>query len=154
MEKEENDNMKNLLLCFTALLTLTACGRNIFSKYAPDEFAVESRAPLTVPPNFNLRAPVKESVHDHRQAQIRAQRAHGAKAVTTQNTELSAGERALLSKTGADQTDDSIRDEVDRETAQIIEKAKKPKVGEVTGQKIGAPDEAVYVTDRDGRITQ
>lgn len=155
MEKEEKTDMKNLLLCFIAFCALSACGRNIFSKYAPDEFAVESRAPLTLPPNFDLRAPVNETSHDHQQAQIRAQKAHGAEVNTAEKTqELSAGDRALLSKTGGDQVDDSIRDEVDRETAQIKKEGKKPKVGEVTGKKIAAPDEAAYVTDHDGKIVE
>lgn len=146
--------MKNLLLCLTLIFALTACGRNIFSKYAPDEFAVESRVPLTLPPEYTLRAPTNQTTHDHKQAQIRAQQAHGVDTKAPEQTELSAGERALLAKTGADQTDDSIRDEVNRDTARIKAEGAKPKIGQITGKKIAAPDEAVYVTDADGKITQ
>jgi hypothetical protein len=44
-----------------ALLGLTGCSdwRQVIGldQPAPDEFAVESRAPLTIPPDFNLRPP-------------------------------------------------------------------------------------------------
>jgi hypothetical protein len=45
------------------LLTLTVSGCSDFKKMvgiektSPDEFAVESRAPLTIPPDFDLRPP-------------------------------------------------------------------------------------------------
>ena len=53
-----------VLLAVTGLgtaLLLSGCGsfkRDIgLEPTAPDEFAVESRAPLTIPPDFNLRPP-------------------------------------------------------------------------------------------------
>jgi hypothetical protein len=47
--------------CLAAALALTGCSnwRQVIGldQPAPDEFAVESRAPLTVPPEFSLRPP-------------------------------------------------------------------------------------------------
>ncbi|MBV8889529.1 MAG: DUF3035 domain-containing protein [Alphaproteobacteria bacterium] len=49
------------LLCLGAAASLSACGdfrRAIgLDRPSPDEFAVESRAPLTIPPDFDLRPP-------------------------------------------------------------------------------------------------
>src|SRR5579864_9767964 len=47
--------------CLSASLLLTGCSnfRRIvgLDQRGPDEFAVESRAPLTIPPEFDLRPP-------------------------------------------------------------------------------------------------
>jgi hypothetical protein len=47
--------------CVSLLMLLTACTsvKQILGMdtQGPDEFAVESRAPLTIPPDFNLRPP-------------------------------------------------------------------------------------------------
>ena len=49
------------VLCSTCLLLLPGCSdlkRSIgLERTSPDEFAVESRAPLTMPPDFELRPP-------------------------------------------------------------------------------------------------
>ena len=47
--------------CFGASLVLSGCGEFRqaigMDRAGPDEFAVESRAPLTIPPDFDLRPP-------------------------------------------------------------------------------------------------
>jgi hypothetical protein len=49
------------LLCLTCALLISGCTdlkKAIgLERTSPDEFAVESRAPLTMPPDFNLRPP-------------------------------------------------------------------------------------------------
>jgi hypothetical protein len=49
------------VVCIAAVLLLSACTdfkRAVgIEKTAPDEFAVEQRAPLTIPPDFDLRPP-------------------------------------------------------------------------------------------------
>ena len=49
------------VLCFAGALFTSGCSdlkkAMGLEKSAPDEFAVESRAPLTMPPDFNLRPP-------------------------------------------------------------------------------------------------
>ena len=50
-----------VLLCGAALLPLAGCGglREMagLQKKSPDEFAVTTKAPLVIPPDFNLRPP-------------------------------------------------------------------------------------------------
>jgi hypothetical protein len=51
-----------VVVCFAAGSLLSACGGNWkqaigIEPTSPDEFAIESRAPLTIPPDFNLRPP-------------------------------------------------------------------------------------------------
>ena len=50
-------------IAIAALMTLTACGENVreafgLARNTPDEFAVRARAPLSIPPNYDLRPPV------------------------------------------------------------------------------------------------
>jgi hypothetical protein len=101
-------------------------------KAPPDEFAVVSGAPLTMPPDFNLRPP--RSPSDKPPSETAAQagrqtvfRVSDAKtpAVTasvrtgTNGATLSPGEQALIAKAGAAGADPSIRQQVDKDTAQI-----------------------------------
>ena len=50
-----------LVLCLACALLISGCSdlkKSIgLERTSPDEFAVESRAPLTMPPDFNLRPP-------------------------------------------------------------------------------------------------
>ncbi|HER27233.1 MAG TPA: DUF3035 domain-containing protein [Rhodospirillales bacterium] len=115
------------LTCVVAVVGLTsACegDRSFFggNKKAPDEFAVYSRAPLSIPPEFGLRPPrpgatrpqVVAPRNDARKALL------GASAVPlesqTGNENLSPGMLALLKETGADQAEPEIRTLVNRET--------------------------------------
>lgn len=55
--------MKKILSLVVICSALSACGTDVkktlgFEKTVPDEFAVVERAPLTVPPEFNLVPPV------------------------------------------------------------------------------------------------
>ena len=77
--------MKKTVLIFTAIALLGACS-NVTKKSlgltnsAPNEFMVEPRAPLSLPPEYHLR-PVKEPV---------------VEPVNEDNAELSKGEQALV----------------------------------------------------------
>jgi hypothetical protein len=101
-------------------------------KAPPDEFAVVSGAPLTMPPDFNLRPPRSPSdkppsetaAQAGRQTVFRASDvktptvAAGAQ-VGSNGTPLSAGEQALIAKAGAGGADPSIRQQVDKDTTQL-----------------------------------
>jgi hypothetical protein len=56
------------LACLATVFLLTACGGGNWKQAigieptSPDEFAVESRAPLTIPPDFDLRPPAPGTV--------------------------------------------------------------------------------------------
>lgn len=116
-------------------LALIACGSllsgcGIFSdRNAPDEFQVVARAPLEMPPDFNLRPPQPGSPRP--QELERDTRSHstlfGASSAGTgalvdprTNPAQTSGEGALLSLAGADQNTPDIRAIVDRENPGVI----------------------------------
>jgi len=107
-----------------------------FTKQAPDEFAVVTRAPLVVPPDFGLRPP-QPGAQRPQEKEIRDQ---ARETVTGRNTGTggaqvaslaglnpasgpprSEGERALLNKAGALDADPAIRRTVDRESTLLAE---------------------------------
>ena len=101
-------------------------------KAPPDEFSVVSGSPLTMPPDFNLRPPRSPSdkppsetaAQAGRQTVFRATDAKTPVAVAsakagTNGVPLSAGEQALIAKAGAGGADPSIRQQVDKDTAQL-----------------------------------
>jgi hypothetical protein len=114
-----------IVLLASVLLPLAACGsggdiaRNIgLTRDAPDEFTVSTRAPLSMPPDFSLPAPLPGASRPQEQsARASAEAALAPQtALATQNTTTSAGEAALLSAAGPN-VPSSIRNQVDREAS-------------------------------------
>jgi len=116
-----------LLALFAVGPVLQGCGevRSAlgYEKQAPDEFAVVARAPLSVPPNFELRAPTpgagrpqEPSKRDGaRHLLVKTPRATGSsQASGTQ------GEGSLRRLLGTDKAEPGIRDIVNRETAAYV----------------------------------
>jgi hypothetical protein len=114
-------------------MALTACEgmkeQLGMTKQPPDEFRVQARAPLSMPPDFNLRpprqgAPRPQEGTAQQQARRAVFRIEDA-AVPAMNGEggdgRSQGERALLAAAGAGQADANIRAIVDRETGLLNE---------------------------------
>ncbi len=115
-------------LLVVAAFTLGACESTReqfdFSKKAPDEFAVVKRAPLEMPPNYEITAPKpgaprpqEQSADDIAKSAILGPEALKARAKADG---VSQGEAAFLNKTGAAGVSPSIRAKVDAETAEII----------------------------------
>jgi len=128
-----------LLICGGLALALAGCGDNVrrslgLTKQSPDEFRVVSRAPLVVPPSFNLRPPSPGAQRPQeatprdqaRQAVFRAEPGEQTATayVTPEDDSLSAGERSLLTQAGAGRSDPNIRQIVDRETQAINEESR------------------------------
>ena len=128
-----------LVICCGLALALAGCGDNVrrslgLTKQSPDEFRVVSRAPLAVPPSFNLRPPAPGSQRPQeatardqaRQAVFRASDGEQTAAVPSvpSDDSLSAGERSLLSQAGAGRADPNIRQLVDRETREINDESR------------------------------
>lgn len=102
-------------------------------KAPPDEFTVVSGAPLTMPPDFNLRPPRSPSDKPPSETAAQAGRqtvfrvadskaqpgAAAAPKIGSNGKPLSAGEQALISKAGAGGADPSIRQQVDKDTSQL-----------------------------------
>lgn len=90
---------------------------------APDEFAVSTRAPLDIPPDYGLRPPAPDDARPQERA-IR----DAAKEIVVGKTKppltiagLTAGESALLVRAGAAGQDSGIRSKVDKESKQLAE---------------------------------
>ena len=126
----KNINISLLMAC--AALSLAACSKTSeqfdFSKKAPDEFAVTTRAPLEMPPDYNLRPPrpgaprpQEDSTIDEAKQAIFGEEKAAAKVETTQAATITGGEAILLQKSGATAIDPNIRDTIDRETVELIE---------------------------------
>lgn len=101
----------------------------ITSKTPPDEFAVYSRAPLTLPPDYALRPPQPgETRPDGVDPQREAKNALFGTANGTGGTSemsqaaISPGLRQLFHETGADKANPLIRQEVNNETATLAER--------------------------------
>ena len=143
--------MKRLIILLLIPVILTSCStmRKTFGvdKTPPDEFAVVERAPLTVPPDFNLvppqpGAPRPQELRTTAQAQ---QLVIGNNAPVT-TKDMSSAERSLLSQAGAGNVNAQIRqdlrqpedDDVDGSVAQqlgIVE-------GGQSGKALNANDES------------
>lgn len=100
-----------------------------FTKQPPDEFRVVKRAPLSLPPDYQLRPPMPGATRPQegtpndqaREAVFRntEDRQAGLEAIPADGR--SRGERALLARAGAQNADPQIRQIVNRETQQLVE---------------------------------
>jgi len=101
-------------------LSVSACGNFKeaigATKQSPDEFAIQTRAPLAVPPTFDLKAPQPGAPRPQEaDTSLRAQQALLGNAPARPATE---GENALLANAGTDKADPKIRNELMSEQRQ------------------------------------
>ena len=103
------------------------------TKQAPDEFAVYSRAPLSLPPDYGLRPPEPGSNRPQRvlprdnarQALSTPQKRQGDNADRASEIPGSTpGIAALLKEAGAIDTNPDIRAEINRETSIIARRVR------------------------------
>ena len=96
----------------------------------PDEFAVVSRAPLTLPPDYGLRPPRRGAKRPNeatpRQEARKtlfgnAGKVSGGRRVATPADGLTPGEQALLKQAGALNVDSEIRYIIERESGRVRE---------------------------------
>ncbi|MDC0232819.1 DUF3035 domain-containing protein [Pelagibacteraceae bacterium] len=83
-----------------------------------DEFSVIESPPLVIPPDLNLLPPdqLEEKDLDKAESDLAKEILFGLEEATNNNSELSTMEN-ILSKSNADETDGSIRDEIDEKFA-------------------------------------
>ncbi|MFT7570068.1 MAG: hypothetical protein ACI9JL_001095 [Paracoccaceae bacterium] len=117
---------RHILLVILAAFTLSACenAREAIGigKQSPDEFAVVTRAPLSMPPDFGLRPPRPGVERPQEKAVTDSARdllvkSTGAATPQQQALATSKGESALLAKAGATNADPSIRRTLSRESS-------------------------------------
>jgi hypothetical protein len=125
-------------LAAVALGTTTGCDRMRsvagFDKQAPDEFAVVTRAPLSMPPDYGLRPPTpgaerpqEAAVRDEaREILLRnsSLRQEDAVRSAVSSGHFSTGEASFLARAGALNVDPAIRQTVNRESTAIAEASK------------------------------
>lgn len=128
-----NRRMLNLTALAALSLSLAACGGGGlkdalgYGKEAPDEFAVVTKAPLVIPPDFALRPPQPGAPRPQEvgiRPEAGAQAALLGDAAKTDGAAIAAtpGQAALLDQTGAAQADPSIRQVVNAENRSLVEK--------------------------------
>ena len=114
-------------------LVLSACSINKNSgirealgidKRPPDEFAVVTKAPLVVPPNYDLRPP-KEGAAPLNRTDPRLAARETTFGSRGKSRDLSRGEAALIGAAGADNARPEIRTELNRESEALAKKDKK-----------------------------
>ncbi|MGD9966703.1 MAG: DUF3035 domain-containing protein [Hyphomonadaceae bacterium] len=88
------------------------------SRSSPDEFRVMTHAPLTLPPDYNLRPPRPgEARPGENDPSTEARTALFGENVGQQ---ASQGERAFISAAGATAADDNIRETIDFESQGVV----------------------------------
>jgi hypothetical protein len=122
--------MRGLILTAAVLLTAGCAGLKqdlgIGAKRPPDEFAVYSRAPLSMPPDFALRPPAQATGASQAAAprQIARQAMLGSAPGTADAGTASGGSpglQALLQRTGAAQANAEIRAQVNSESTVLAD---------------------------------
>lgn len=108
---------------------LSGCGLgSVLSneKKPPDEFAVVTKAPLVIPPDYALKPPRPGArrPQENTPAEIASQSVFNVREPEPVSEDgKSRGEMLILKATGADQVDSSIRREVDAETIALQKKS-------------------------------
>jgi hypothetical protein len=96
------------------------------NKKPPDEFAVVSRAPLSMPPDYGLRPPAPGTRRPQELAPRQAARKAvfsntGAKPKANPKGGFSSGESAILNRAGALNANPNIRRTVDSESTALVQ---------------------------------
>ncbi len=88
-------------------------------KYAPDEFSVVARAPLTLPPDYGLRPPQPgvQRPQETRAQDVAKAALIGAGTPSQSAADASIGEQALLGRAGSANADPGIRRIINEESA-------------------------------------
>lgn len=93
-------------------------------KRAPDEFSVVTKAPLVVPPNYDLRPP-KEGAPPLNRTDPRLAARETTFGSSGKARDVSRGEAALIGAAGANQATPDIRNQLNRESENLAKKDKK-----------------------------
>jgi hypothetical protein len=163
----EMKQFTKILALATFSLAIASCSSTReqfdFSKKAPDEFMVTTRAPLEMPPDYNLRPPrpgaqrpQEETAVDEAKQAVFGVGDAIAETRTPQDAPMSEGEAILLRKTNAVSVDPNIRDKVDAET-QVMVKENTSTVNKLlgkVGKKVDAPATVVDPVKESERIIQ
>lgn len=111
--------MKLYLLVLPVLaLSLTGCSLFNQGKPIPDEFAVVTKPPLVVPPEYNLQPPRPGESRE----EPTSQQARAALLGQARDTQASDAEQALVAKAGGLSANPAVRLDMDREVSGTVYK--------------------------------
>ena len=150
-----------LTICVLSVSILTACSvaqeQFDFSKKAPDEFAVITRAPLEMPSSYELPAPTPGAQRPQESsAEEQAKQALFGDASETVY-QPSTGESILLQRANAQDTPADIRAQVDAETQELADENLSTfnRILGKVGKKTDAPADTIDpVKERDRLILE
>ncbi len=114
---------KHIAILACLVLVLSGCSQVReelgLNRNSPDEFTVVKRAPLTMPPGYNLFPPgeVTNDAAVERTSDEAKVAVFGSTSETKSTPDDS--EQAFLQKIGADEADSSIRSKIDRENGYV-----------------------------------
>ncbi|NBX65590.1 MAG: DUF3035 domain-containing protein [Proteobacteria bacterium] len=116
------------IVALATVLLLAACGggEDVKEKLGlkaapPDEFAVVTRAPLAVPPDYTLRPP-RPGEGRPNELSVREQAKQTVFGVASKPApEQTVGQKGFLSKLGASNADPNIRSSIDTEIKELEE---------------------------------
>ncbi|MGO1120299.1 DUF3035 domain-containing protein [Rhodovibrionaceae bacterium A322] len=159
-------SMKSLALVALAAAALSACSASKetfgLGKQSPDEFQVVARAPLTLPPNFQLRPPQPGAVRPQegsaedqaRKTVFRADDTGPSLDEMVPDDGRSVGERSLLAAAGYAESDSDIRLTIERETNRINEENESFVEDLIFWRDYPVPGEVVDATEESKRIRE
>jgi len=115
--------MKKIFILFLFSLLIISCSKVRESagvnRKNIDEFSVIENPPLVIPPDFNLLPPdqLEEKNLDKAESDLAKEILFGLEDETDNNNSKLSTMENILSESKADDTDDSIRDEIDEQFA-------------------------------------
>ncbi|MEM0929014.1 MAG: DUF3035 domain-containing protein [Pseudomonadota bacterium] len=146
--------MRSLLLATALIPLIAACASG--GKRTPDEFAVITKPPLTVPPDYALRPPRPGELRPETLSS--SERTEQLLLGDRSSAPPSDGELQLIQNVGALSVDPSIRDLLNAENGSIASKnaslANRIMFWRVTGGEVDDSEARLEVNDREAWMTQ
>ncbi len=150
-----------IVLLGAGAAALSACSSSLsetlgYGKEAPDEFAIVTKAPLVIPPDYSLRPPRPgaPSPRETAPSTLAQSALLGAGSVGQTTSSPSAGELALLSNAGALNADPAVRDLIDDETRALKQKDERFLDEVLFWQKPSEPNRIVNATGEAQRLRE
>ncbi len=117
----DHRSLSRFVMMGVMALGLSACGSSLseslgYGKEAPDEFAIVTKAPLVIPPDYALRPPRPGAPSPRSTSPQAAAQAALSQSNAQNQGNQSVGEQALLANAGATNADPNIRQVIDDET--------------------------------------
>lgn len=156
-------NFTRIVLLGLSAAALSACGSPLseslgYGKESPDEFAIVTKAPLVIPPDYSLRPPRPGAPSPRETSPESVAQASllGTSSLLDQEASAgpSAGELALLSNAGALNADPAVRALIDNETRALKRKDEQFLSEVLFWQKPSEPNRIVDATNEAQRLRE